>query len=670
MTIIKRADLGRPLTWDELDDNFQQVDELTAAASAAVSSAAASATAAAGSATNSLNSANSAAGSADDAAASATVAINALMNSTFEPADFDFTSGGTLSTTDRNKAVFNPSDNNWYSWTGTLPHEVAVGTDPTADSNWRPRTDQLLRQNLASSTPGAVEVNSNQLTNTISVPFTAYLAVAVDATAAITAAAASGVVVLFPEATYDIQSNDIPVARFTKFIGPNGGYVTFRVMSSAGTYGTFDMRTGNGLSGGRYNKFANIQFRYPNQVFNIDGVSVTAPIVYPPIFHGGAFESSFENLDIGNAYYGFRLGGELSGVDLGSCSRIRMDHIIGAPLYRGLSLEQVRDVSYINDLRWNYNYLDGGTYAYNATLKQWMHDNAWAFHFGRVDWCTVTNLFQYGYLRNIVSLSTRYTGSADRLKFIGCFADHTVYPVWLQNFTNRVDFIECGFTGDYNSEFTRIAPNQMYCPSIGDSNAEVVFASCTFNNFSGGVFAFGTRLTLDNCRVWGYGYDSTAAAPRNALLMTSATTVTVNRTEIDSSAGAYSRAAYDGGIDGGILVVTGGSRLVGATLEIFRWNGGTSSREMIAPDCTLSGSTSAINARGFISFYNPQKVYQGTSMPTTGTFTRGEYVKNTAYSVLGSPGSLYVIKGWSRITTGSSNVLNTDWVEDRSPTGA
>lgn len=151
MTIIKRADLGRPLTWDELDDNFQQVDNLTAAASAAVASAAASATAAAGSATNSLNSANSAAGSADDAAASATVAINALMNSTFEPSDFDFTTGGTLDTTDRNKAVYNPADNNWYSWSGTLPKIVSAEEDPTADSNWKPRTDQLLRQDLAAS---------------------------------------------------------------------------------------------------------------------------------------------------------------------------------------------------------------------------------------------------------------------------------------------------------------------------------------------------------------------------------------------------------------------------------------------------------------------------------------------------------------------------------------
>lgn len=151
MTIIKRADLGRPLTWDELDDNFQQVDDLTAAASAAVSSAAASAAAAAGSAANSLNSANSASGSAADAAASAASAINALMNSTFEPSSFDFTTGGTLDSTDRNKAVYNPSDNNWYSWTGTLPHVVAPGTDPAAvGSGYTPRTDVVLRADLAS----------------------------------------------------------------------------------------------------------------------------------------------------------------------------------------------------------------------------------------------------------------------------------------------------------------------------------------------------------------------------------------------------------------------------------------------------------------------------------------------------------------------------------------
>lgn len=70
----------------------------------------------------------------------------------FDPAAFDFTTGGTV--TARDTVVYNPADNNWYSWAGTLPKVVAAGEDPTADSNWKPRTDQLLRQDLA-ATDGA-----------------------------------------------------------------------------------------------------------------------------------------------------------------------------------------------------------------------------------------------------------------------------------------------------------------------------------------------------------------------------------------------------------------------------------------------------------------------------------------------------------------------------------
>lgn len=71
-----------------------------------------------------------------------------LRDMGFNPAAFDFTTGGTV--TARDTVVYNPADNNWYSWSGTLPKVVAPGADPTADSNWKPRTDQLLRQNLAS----------------------------------------------------------------------------------------------------------------------------------------------------------------------------------------------------------------------------------------------------------------------------------------------------------------------------------------------------------------------------------------------------------------------------------------------------------------------------------------------------------------------------------------
>lgn len=76
-----------------------------------------------------------------------------LRDMGFDPAAFDFTTGGTVNA--RDTVVYNPADNNWYSWAGTLPHVVAPGTDPTADSNWKPRTDQLLRQELSSSSAGS-----------------------------------------------------------------------------------------------------------------------------------------------------------------------------------------------------------------------------------------------------------------------------------------------------------------------------------------------------------------------------------------------------------------------------------------------------------------------------------------------------------------------------------
>jgi hypothetical protein len=72
----------------------------------------------------------------------------------FTPVSFDFTTGGTV--TGRGEVVFNPTDNNWYSWAGALPHVVSPGTDPTADSNWKPRTDQLLRQELSAESGAAM----------------------------------------------------------------------------------------------------------------------------------------------------------------------------------------------------------------------------------------------------------------------------------------------------------------------------------------------------------------------------------------------------------------------------------------------------------------------------------------------------------------------------------
>lgn len=143
MTIIKRADLGRPLTWDELDDNFQQVDDLTAAASAAVSSASASATAAASSAASSATSATDAANSAANAAAAIVSAVKSTIT---------FTTGGTL-----NSNLDRISDGTYlYYWTGTYPVTVpasstVAGTGGIAVGFWAIDNDQILRNNLSDS---------------------------------------------------------------------------------------------------------------------------------------------------------------------------------------------------------------------------------------------------------------------------------------------------------------------------------------------------------------------------------------------------------------------------------------------------------------------------------------------------------------------------------------
>lgn len=72
-----------------------------------------------------------------------------LRDAGFQPASFDFTTGGVLSTSDRNKAVYDPVSKAWYSWAGALPKTIPAGTNPLLDANWRPYNYDTLTANLA-----------------------------------------------------------------------------------------------------------------------------------------------------------------------------------------------------------------------------------------------------------------------------------------------------------------------------------------------------------------------------------------------------------------------------------------------------------------------------------------------------------------------------------------
>jgi hypothetical protein len=83
----------------------------------------------------------------------------------FEPASFDFTSGGTLGTNDRNKAVLWPlasgGDGVWYYWEGVLPKVIPAASTPAStggvsDGAWKPVGDVPLRSELASAVGAAL----------------------------------------------------------------------------------------------------------------------------------------------------------------------------------------------------------------------------------------------------------------------------------------------------------------------------------------------------------------------------------------------------------------------------------------------------------------------------------------------------------------------------------
>ncbi len=81
----------------------------------------------------------------------------------FEPASFDFTTGGTLSSEDRNKAVLWPlssgGDGAYYTWQGTLPKTIPASSTPSSSGGvgtgaWKALGDITLGGRLAGSDLG------------------------------------------------------------------------------------------------------------------------------------------------------------------------------------------------------------------------------------------------------------------------------------------------------------------------------------------------------------------------------------------------------------------------------------------------------------------------------------------------------------------------------------
>lgn len=72
-----------------------------------------------------------------------------LRDAGFSPVSWDFSTGGTLTVNDRDKVVFDPNSQTWYSYAGALPVTIPAGFNPAGNADWKPQTDPTLRAELA-----------------------------------------------------------------------------------------------------------------------------------------------------------------------------------------------------------------------------------------------------------------------------------------------------------------------------------------------------------------------------------------------------------------------------------------------------------------------------------------------------------------------------------------
>ncbi|MDF2664134.1 MAG: hypothetical protein K0Q94_6925 [Paenibacillus sp.] len=59
----------------------------------------------------------------------------------------------------------------------------------------------------------------------------------------------------------------------------------------------------------------------------------------------------------------------------------------------------------------------------------------------------------------------------------------------------------------------------------------------------------------------------------------------------------------------------------------------------------------------------------GIAAPSAGEWVKGKAVINADPVTVSGTGGPYIVAEWRKMTTGSANVLGTDWLELRTPVG-
>lgn len=472
----------------------------------------------------------------------------------------------------------------------------------------------------------------------------------VDATQALTDAITSGVPVEIPhDYILRVESSGIPTVSGSRLFGQAG--TTPRILIDH-----TDISKPQFVLEGQ-NRFENLLFRYPNQKLILQ--KGESPIKYKPLFYGAGYFSEFRNLDIGNAYYGLLIGTKEV-----SSSHVVIDNIIGSPLYRGLSLDCCLDIPRVSDIHFNYNYLIADGFNYDQSLKQWMYDNATAFHIGRCDFSTFFRLFSYGYHRGIYLRSERTTGSADNCRFISCDMDMSRHPIWFQNWQNKVSITDSKLVGNAKGAgMGFLAGSPSYNVIRNSDSGLAVLDNLDVNGYTSHALMTQAETVISNSRFGAYGSAGKVSA---GIFVNSDNSLSLDNTVIDGGAGKQTKGIYSF-LSTHSLNLGNGVEIINQADKSFSWTKGPVSLDN---SVNLGG---AIGESDISIISHIPKNYFSESIPVSGRyFMPGDSITLTNPKGVSteSGGRNYIVTGFKRLTVsnenGDNHTKSVDWVETRS----
>jgi Pectate lyase superfamily protein len=231
---------------------------------------------------------------------------------------------------------------------------------------------------------------------------------------------------------------------------------------------------------------------------------------------------------------------------------------------------------------------------------------------------------------------------------------------------------------------TTTASNHNIAAIVINSDVEnlMVTGGSAFNVKTGIYNNGGNNITISNFSInaIGYGYYSTAAVSKDitisnntfkggttAINMSSEENILIigNTIRDCSSVGIRFNNAKGSAIGNGISNTTNygiDSRQADQSVQNNRLTGCIVYTVENVRNSVVGNFSDQDNSRARVRSY-------GSTMPSGGSWMKGDYVENTNITLQGTSPNKYVVKGWLRATTGNTHVLNTDWFEDRALTG-